>query len=145
MGPRNLMRSFLYTEDEKGEDVPMPPPADPAALDLHRRTARALLQVGKAIQQDGLVLVQNLVGSAVLNGACRALEQTGDLAPEEEALRERTKAIQSEARLFTHLVEEILFSDPVLMTDYLRDLAAYGERRAGRRAMMTYLGRDPAE
>ncbi|MBN1420285.1 MAG: hypothetical protein JXP34_16010 [Planctomycetes bacterium] len=145
MEMRNLMRSFLYTEDEKGEEAPVPPPADPGPLDLHRRTARALLEVGRSLQDDGMVLIQNLVGAAIIGNACQALEQAGDLSLEEQALRERTKAIQAEGRLFSQLIEEILFTDPILMTGYLRDLAAYGERRAGRRAMMTYLGRDPAE
>jgi hypothetical protein len=132
-------------EDEEGNYKRPAPPSDPEALDLHRRTARALLQVGKSMEDSPFPLIHNLVGAALVDISCRSLEDSGSLESGEAALRERRKVISAEASLVSGLGPELLFSDPGAGQAYLADLLDRGEGRALLRAAMVFLARRTAE
>jgi hypothetical protein len=132
-------------EDEAGNLKRPAPPSDPEALDLHRRTARALFRIGQFMEESPNCIIHNLVGAALVEVGCRNLEESGDLRPEEEALRGRRKVISAEARLVSGLGPELLFSDPGAARAYLEDLRDYGEGRAALRAAMEFLSRRSAE
>jgi hypothetical protein len=141
---RDLYEDFLVLKGEEGEDGDwkrVPPPADPDALDLHRQTSRALLHAGKAMQEGGPDLVYNLMGSIIIDKACKSLEEAGDLQPDEAALRERVKFFQNERQIIADLHSEILFADPEISRQYLRDQVEIGGSRAALRAGMVYLSR----
>jgi hypothetical protein len=129
--------------DENGESKPIPPPSDPDALDLHRRSARALFELGKAMEEGSAALIGNLVGAALIERSCVALEQAGDLREDEAALRGRREIIKADAQMLTDLQTELFF-DPEFPLLFVRELAGCGERQAARRAVIAYLRRQLA-
>ena len=96
-----LTEDILPKEQEDAEGIRRRPaaPTDPEALDLLRRSARAFLRIGKSMEESPAPIIHNLVGAAVLETACLSLEDSGDLRPEESALRERRKVIATPAGL----------------------------------------------
>ncbi len=142
---RGLAHDLFYQRDESGGLNELPPPEDPAALEDHRAAARAFLQIGKQMEEDGMVLMHNLVGCSLVEFAARTLEAAGDPLPEGRAIQERWRSMKSEMRLASDILPELILADREVAREYFRDIPDRGERLAIRRAAMLYLARQTAE
>ncbi len=111
------------------------------ALDPRVRVeaARAVLRFGEAMQEHGAIMIDSLVGSALVKGSIEVIRQSRALTEREQLLLQRTESIRREATLVGGMFPEVLFSEPGLMGRFLENMVAHGELRAGRRALMDYL------
>ena len=134
---RNIAREFLPSSREGDEGSP-----GEAAVESGAESAPEILRLGRSLQGEGGFLIHNLVGGAIVEMSLKEIEASRELTPEEAALRDRTRSIQSLATLFSDRLEQVLLAEPDLVPVYLRDVAEHGEAVAARRTLINYLARE---
>jgi hypothetical protein len=130
---RDAARSFL-PKPEEGKAL------DASAASRERRAemARALFRFGAAMQEHGVPIIENLVGTAIASSCREDLERGGTITAEESAVLRRGEATLGEARVTANVIQELLVAHPGFLREYVENLARYGELRASRRAFMDY-------
>lgn len=136
---RDLARQLLPRAPSETDDTAAVQPD----LAMERAAARALFKTGTALQANGLSIIENLVGYAVMGQSAAVLRAAADFGPEDEESLARGETMYAVLRLLTEVSprwEQELLASPDAVSRCVSDMAACGELRVMLRASMDRLG-----